>query len=146
MLRDTKVFLRHGDKNYDLSAIDSTLELYTEIKLIFLKYFDVQRLWADLKNKLSITVVGKQLPTETKMVMKAEELVDKMTEIIAQEKFILRQFCQNELFKSTVDQLLVVFNYCNHRYRKFMDRKRGVYPRYQLEHEIVQVLSGTIQY
>ena len=69
-----------------------------------------------------------------------------MNELIAQDEHLAFKFCQNELFKSTVDRLLKATNYCSQRYRRFVERKRGVYPRYDHEHEIFQTLKGDTQY
>ena len=67
-----------------------------------------------------------------------------MIEIIKQEDFIAGKFGLNQALIDLLSKYQAHVDYCNVRFRKFLDRKRGVYPKCvdRYADDIVKCMKG----
>ena len=87
-----------------IDEIQSNLELATHLQDVLQKWLDVQNNWMSLKLVFFSKIIAPQMPTETKIFMRAHELWLTMMERAREKKFVI-QCCQSDLLLTSLPKI-----------------------------------------
>jgi dynein heavy chain len=124
------------------TEVTDRIALLSDVADVIEKWLKVQQLWANLVSVFTSGDIARNLPTEAKLFKQIDKIWLKNMERAFETKNVVA-CCQNELLKTSNEQMMGDLEKCQKQLDSYLEQKRGIFPRFYFcsNDDLLKILS-----